>query len=77
MKTRHRSRDQLKEYNAELQRKYAANKPANAAPSITYGNSNSGALYTGNSMGGVRSGDNDHALHLSVVMGAQISVRCV
>ena len=77
MKNRHRNREELKEYNADLQRKFAASKPAGAAPSITYGNSNSGALYTGNCMTSSRSGANENAMHLSVVMGAQISVRAV
>jgi len=36
----HKNTAQIKEYQASQQRKYAEAKPKNAAPSLTYGNSN-------------------------------------
>jgi len=47
---RHKNVQQIKEYQAAQQRKYAEAKPKNAAPSLTYGNSNSGGPYLGNVM---------------------------
>lgn len=77
MKNRSRNREELKEYNADLQRKYAGSKPAGAAPSITFCNANTGQKLTGNHMGGARPGADDHLMHASHGMGAQISVRAV
>jgi len=47
---RHKNTAQIKEYQASQQRKYAEAKPKNAAPSLTYGNANSGSPYLGNVM---------------------------
>ena len=70
-----RNTAQLKAYNKEKQLKFAANKPAGAAPSISFCNANTGVELIGNRMGGVRPGADDNLMHSSHGMGAQISVR--
>jgi len=72
-----RNTAQLKAYNKEKQLKYAANKPAGAAPSISYCNANTGSIYTGVWMDCNQPGADDHLSIGSVGMGAQISVRAV
>ena len=61
---------QLKE--AMAAKLYAATKPADLTPSVTYTNATTTGLYTGNSMQSPRAGADDHLAHVSRGLGAQI-----
>ena len=60
--------------HARAQKAYAAARPTNLTPAVTYGNANTDGPYMGNNMGTSRAGANHK--HASLPMGAQI-VRCV
>ena len=72
---KNRSREQLRAYNKDMQAKFAANKPAGAAPSISHPNFKTAPTYTGNSMVSHRHGVDDNLLHVSHGMCTQITVR--
>ena len=63
---------ELRTREATAARLYAATKPANLVPSITFTNATTTGLYTGNSMSSVRAGADDHLVHVSRGMGKQL-----
>ena len=66
----------LQRKEATAARLYAATKPADLTPSVTFTNATTTGLYTGNSMGSTREGSDDHLAHVSRGLGKQI-VRAV
>ena len=63
---------ELRTREATAAKLYAATKPADLTPSVTYTNATTTGLYSGNSMGSTRAGADDHLAHVSRGMGKQI-----
>ena len=62
--------------HARAQKAYAAAKPTNLTPAVTYVNAAMKGRYMGNNMGTPRDNADAHMQHASRDSGAQI-VRCV
>ena len=62
----------LQRKEATAARLYAATKPADLTPSVTYTNATTKGSYRGNSMGSTRAGSDDQLVHVSRGLGKQI-----
>lgn len=63
--------------DAKAQRLYAASKPHDVTPSITYGNATTTGYYTGNSMQSARPEADQHKQYTGAGFQAQIDRRTV